>query len=262
MTDTDDRNAINAQAIRTLSEIRSFTPEGVKRYTDALVAVTKGDVGIDFLATIAADPELTTIVLSGICLNISVYATKYEMGSSVIDQLTAQQVKALLHADNINVWAWLDAQFRESLYPVKKGKVFVGDVLRHVVLNHGVRSNKATHRHLLRAAVNTVEKFGANAAFLMATPTEHTTFEEQIMSRTEKHPIAGSSEFVQVAKTLYCDKATGKPKRNTAKGKVGSLMRLIKVVGQLDVNYDAASFMADEIIALLPRHEFGKYLPA
>ena len=245
-----------------VTEVRAFTPEGLDRYLQTVIAVGKGDVGIEALDSVRDDKSLSVLVLSGVSLPVSNFATKYEMGLSIQNNLTEAQLARLLHSDNVNVWAWLDSYYKDSVYPVKKGKVFVGDVLRHVVLNQGSRSTKATHRHLLRAAVNTVVKYGENARFLMGKPHEHLTFEEQIMSRRERHAIAGSREFVDAVVQLYFDVRTGKAKKNAAKGKVGSLMRLMKVVAHLDVNYDVQSLTSKEIISLLPRHEFGRFLPA
>jgi hypothetical protein len=257
-----DTKTGNNMPIRSLNEIRCFTSEGLERYTDAIVAVGNDEATLDLPAAIAANPEFSTPIITGIRLDIMPFTDKYQIGRSFIDQLGTHHIQTLLHADNNNAWAWLDAQMREVLYPTKKGKVFVGDVLRHAILSQGSRSSLPTHRHLLRAAVNTVFKYKEDAEFMMDSPTEHTAFEEQIMSRKERHAISGSVEFVKAAKFLYCDPATGKRRRNCAKGKVGSLVRMIEVVAQLDVNYDAASFVAAEFIEKLPRHEFGKYLPA
>lgn len=250
------------KTVRVINELRNFTDEGLDRYIQTIIAVGKGELDVTAIDTVASDPSLTFVVMRDIVLVIDEYATKYEMGEHIRSQLTPAQISELLHERNHGVWAWLDAQCRETLYPVKKGKVFVGDTLRHVILNQGSRSNKATHRHLLRAAVNTVVKYGEDARYLMDAPHKHTTFEEQIMSRKERHAIAGARNFVQAVVRLYFDLATGRQKRNAAKGKVGSLMRLIQVVKHLDVNFDIASLTADEFIALLPRHEFGKFIPA
>lgn len=250
-------------AIESISEIRRFNAKGLAEVETRIAALAKEAASVSDLVDLLWNDELTEIACSGVSIPVSVFdpkAGKYDLGRAIVDALDERMVRQLL-ADE-GVWPWLSIVFSGSIFPEKKGVAYVGKLSRHLISTVGGRSSKASHRHLVRGAVNAVFRFGEQARGLMAGPSEHTTYEEQIMSRTERTQLAGSTEFVRLVNVLYFDPAKGKHKPNAAKGKTGSMMRLIDLVGQLETNYDVAAMSAEEMIGILPKREFSRYLKA
>lgn len=249
--------------LETISEIRRFNALGLQEAEIRLNALSAGVAGLADLTALLFDDKYTEVALSDICISVALLdpkTGKYDLGRTIVEALSERAVRQLLADDA--VWPWLSIVFSASIFPEKKGAPYVGKLSRHLVTSVGGRSSKATHRHLVRGAVNAVFRFGESARGIMAGPSEHTTYEEQIMSRTERTQLAGSTEFVRLVNVLYFDPAKGKHKPNAAKGKTGSMMRLIDLVGQLETNYDVAAMSADEMIEILPKREFSRYLKA
>ncbi|WP_327210369.1 hypothetical protein [Rhizobium leguminosarum] len=250
-------------AIETISEIRRFNAAGLVEAEARLNSLAIGIATLSDLGDLLFDDKYTETAFSGVSIPVDVFdmkTGKYDLGRTIVDALDERTVRQLLGDEA--VWPWLSFVFAASIFPEKKGVAYVGKLSRHLITAVGGRSAKASHRHLVRGAVNAVFRFGEQARGIMAGPSEHTTYEEQIMSRTERTQLAGSTEFVRLVNVLYFDPAKGKHKPNAAKGKTGSMMRLIDLVGQLETNYDVAAMSADEMISILPEREFARYLKA
>lgn len=250
-------------AIESISEIRRFKDAGLERLEILLTAITKDVASVSDLDALLWDDALTEVAVSGVSIPVAVFDAKtgkFDLGRAILDGVDDRGARQLLADDA--VWPWLSILFRTSIFPEKNGKPQVGDLSRHMIRKIGGRSAKAMHRHLVRGAVNAVLRFGDDARGLMAGPHQHTTFEEQIMSRTERTQLAASSEFVRLVNVLYFDPSKGKHKPNAAKGKIGSMMRLIDLVGQLETNYDVSAMTAEEMMSILPKREFNRYLKA
>jgi hypothetical protein len=250
-------------AIESISEIRRFNAAGLKEAEARLNALANGIATLSDLNGLLFDEKYTETACSGISIPVSIFDVKtgkYDLGRTIVDALDDRTVRQILSDEA--VWPWLSIVFSASIFPEKKGVAYVGKVSRHLITTVGGRSGKASHRHLVRGAVNAVFRFGDHARGIMGGPSEHTTYEEQIMSRTERTQLASSTEFVRLVNVLYFDPAKGKHKPNAAKGKTGSMMRLIDLVGQLETNYDVAAMSADQMIDILPKREFARYLKA
>lgn len=187
------------------------------------------------------------------------FPTKFEMGMEVCTAAGEDRLPALWPMDEL--WPALSLAFHQSTIPVRDGKWFVGSPSRHLVTRVPGRQQDQGHRHLVKGAAVAVSRFGVEARVLMGGPHEQAKIEEQIMSRKRDMGLASSKELVRAAYQLYYDPDKDAVKRGAKSTGAGSIMRLIDVLGQLDVNFDVPSLEASEILALLPRDEFGKFLP-
>lgn len=242
--------------------IRRFNASAVEKLHLTLIALSNGSADLDSLGAFLFEDGLTEVLEPEIMLDPSKFAgitSKYEFGKIFAKQVGEEDVRRLLADDD--AWPWLSLLFRETLIPRKENGFYVGDLSRHMIVTLGGRNNKARHRHLVRGAVNAVHRFGELAAGLMDDVTSHTTFEEQIMSRTERQRLAASVEFVRAVNLLYWDKKKKRHRKGAAGGKLGSMRRLIEIVHQLEANYSVASLTAEELMALLPKREFKAFLP-
>jgi hypothetical protein len=187
------------------------------------------------------------------------FSSKFEMGMEVCSAIEPERLTALWANDGL--WAALSLTFHQSTFPVKDGQWFVGSPSRHIVARIPGRLQDQSHRHLVKGAAIAVSRFGADARVLMGGPHQQAKIEEQIMSRKADMGLASANEVVRAAYQLYYDPDADAVKRGAKSTGAGSIMRLIDVLAQLDVNYDIPSLEANEIIALLPKKEFGKFLP-
>lgn len=188
------------------------------------------------------------------------FRTKFEMGMEVCTAAGEHRLPTLWPMDDL--WASLSLAFCQSTFPVRDGKRFVGSPSRHLVTRVPGRLQDQGHRHLVKGAAVAVSRFGVEARVLMGLPHEQTKIEEQIMSRKRDMGLASSKELVRAAYQLYYDQDKNVVKRGAKSTGAGSIMRLIEVLSQLDVNFDVPSLEATEILALLPKEEFGKFLPS
>lgn len=241
--------------------LRRFNDKGLAAFNAALL----GDGGKhcrpeSLLESFLDSPEFTEVVAEGVELPEGPFANKYEFGKALAEALGPEVVRRALADDA--VWPWLSYVYRDCVMPLKPQGRFVGSPSRHCISNMGERSSKSHHRHLVRAAVSTVHRFGEDARYLMGKIDGHTTYEEQMMSRRESLRLASAAEIVKAVGILYFDPKKQRHKRNAAKDAPGSMIRLVEVINQLDVSYEIESLTAAELLALLPRKEFGQWLPA
>ena len=244
-----------------MEQLRRMTDSGIDTMIERLIAVSKGQGGHASLAEILETDGATAPLSQDVAADMAALAEctgKYEFGVRFIEAVGPDAASKLLADDNF--WAWLSLRLAETVMPERAGVINPGGIARHVVVQIGSRSGKARHRHLLRGAVNAVLRFGSLAEALMGSLTTHSTFEEQIMSRSERQQLAGSPEFVRAVNILYWNAAKKKLKPASSKGAWGSMMRLIQVTQQLETNYPVALLTAEELIALLPKREFGRFL--
>jgi hypothetical protein len=191
-------------------------------------------------------------------LRVRKFSTKYEMGMEICTAF-AERLSEMWNVDEF--WAAMSLTFHASTFPVKNNEWFIGSLSRHLISRIPGRHQDQGHRHLVKGAASAVSRFGQEARVLMGGPHEQAKMEEQIMSRKSDIGLASSKEVVRAAYLLYYDPDKDVVRRGAKSTGTGSIMRLIDILKQLDVNYDVASLDAQEIVSLLPRAEFAKFLP-
>lgn len=204
--------------------------------------------------------EYSYLLEPGFEVNPRKFGTKFEMGMEVCTSAGNTILPSLWPTDGL--WAALSLMFHQSTFPSKNGQWFIGSPSRHVITRIPGRKQDQSHRHLVKGAAIAVNRFGTEARVLMGGPHEQAKMEEQIMSRKTDMGLASSKEVVRAAYELYYDPDKDAVKRGAKSTGAGSVMRLIDILTQLDVNYDIPSLQASDILSLLPRKEFEKFLPA
>jgi hypothetical protein len=183
------------------------------------------------------------------------FQTKYDMGMAVATAVDKINIAKLFANDT--AWSWLSLFFYQSTMP-KKGKGwFVGAPSRHLIERIPGRHQDQSHRHLVKASAVCVDRFGPQARVLMDKPDGQSKIEEQVMSRNTELQLSTSVPFIKALNRLYWDTEHHEIRRGARGEGPGSIMRLIRVLNQLDTTYDFSSLQADEIVSLLPAKEFG-----
>jgi len=82
--------------------------------------------------------------------------------------------------------------------------------------------------------------------------------EEQVMSRRVDPPLAHHQEFVKALHRLYWDAENDDLKSGARSDGPGSVMHMIDLLTQFDMNYDISSLECDDFLRLLPK-DFDKF---
>ena len=202
------------------------------------------------------DETLTELWVDGGDIEIKAFARKYELGVHVLAALGSKWEAAL---DDAGLLAWLSLALHESTMVNAAGKAYLGQPSRHLVaIDNQWSSYTHSHRHLVRSAVFFAGHFGPAAqVFLAGHPSEHSKIEEQIGSRkTEGLPF--SKPVAEALYALYFDPKTAKIRRGAASNRAGAIERFVRVIRQLDLNFDVHARSGADLVALLPK-EFARF---
>lgn len=183
--------------------------------------------------------------------------SKFDLGLQIVTAAGPSNIPKLL--EDPAVWPWLSLFFAEKTMPVKNGKRFIGHKQRHLIMNSaGWSAYDHGHRHLVRAAVQSVFYFREHARVLCARVSDNTKLEEQILSRKTLYPLAYMRNVVEALHRLYWDPAENRARKGSGSEGPGGVVHFVRSMAQLDVNFDVASLPADRLIQLLPG-DFGKW---
>ncbi|MGE3622338.1 MAG: hypothetical protein AB7H77_00495 [Bdellovibrionales bacterium] len=95
--------------------------------------------------------------------------------------------------------------------------------------------------------------------FLAAVPSENSKLEEQVPARIKKG-LAYCHSLAEAIYKLYWDEKRETHRRGSRGEGAGGIIRLIKILEQLDVTFDIQTVTGDQLVALLPKEEFNEYL--
>lgn len=234
-------------------KLRRFNTAGMNRFADYVRGGARQSVSPP--REILESPVFSEPFLD-VELEEKRYTSKFDLGMDICAVVETAGIKRLM-ADE-RVWPWLSLFYADSTMPVRKdGLFFVGDAQRHLLGDKTVWSQyNHHHRHLVRGAVQAVSQFGTKARVLLGRPDEHSKLEEQLMSRKVGASYAYSESVMDVVNRLYWDGPKLKTKRGAKSTGMGSIVRFVQVLRQLDVTYDVASLDANGLYELLPSPEF------
>ncbi|MTH97598.1 hypothetical protein [Roseibium sp. RKSG952] len=243
--------------VKSFTEIRRFNEAGLDAFRLFIDGSDEQCVRTLFPEEHLTSPAYTEVVMADIEIPLEGVVTKFDLGKSFVDNLSADQLRVLM-SDN-DVWPWINAFLGELIFRKKGNRFFTGATSRHIVERIGGRSSESHYRHLARSAVRGVMRYGEAAKVLLdGKPSEHSKLLEQIASR---HGFASSPELVRLAERVYFDPTKGKVKSGAKSMGRGGIHRLIVVFEQLGRVYDVTAMNSDEILGILPRREFSRFLP-
>ena len=240
----------------TKKPIRKFTDEGLKAF-EAYIdqgPLVKSPPPVELLE----DDRYSQPLGLGEVM-VKTHRMKFDLGAGILADIGKENAAKLLTEPN--AWPWLSLLFHQSTMPKKLDTWFIGTKNRHIRGKIAGRKQEQSHRHLVYAAVFNVYRFAAAARVLMEGASQQAKIEENIMSRRRELPVASSTEVVKALYKLYWDPAKGGRVRKGAKSTgAGSIIRFIDLMRQLDATYDLLSMSAENVVHLLPKAEFGKFL--
>lgn len=230
-------------------EIRKLTDDGIETFRQYLDHLRSG-ASDDPPRHLLTDPK----------------ASRAVHGAGSVSQRTFQsRLDATLYLDNAlegidadeaesgtGLWTWLALFYFDEVCPLDAaGHRSPGSDYRHIL----VPDYRRGHRHLLAGAYLVYSVFGLGedlaALLLCSRPSAENQFCKELAGRQNFITNRG---ILSAANQLYFNPLTGQPKRGSQvkKGVPGTLQRFIRVIQQLDVNYDLYSMTGIEIVGLLP----------
>lgn len=239
-----------------MPELRRFTAKGLREFVDYLNPQRGDDPG-EPPSHLLFDTECSHVSRPRVELSDPVtFDSKFDLGLAICTSLGTERIPRLLEDDM--VWPWLSLYYSASTMPFRNGRRFLGDKARHVIGDplNGWKDYDHAHRHLVRTAVQAVFTFRDRARVLMERPDQHTKLEEQLLSRKAALHFAYSQQLVEVIHLLYWDPEKGRARRGAKSTGAGSIVRLMDVLRQLEVNFDLLGVDSARILDLLPRPEF------
>ncbi len=156
---------------------------------------------------------------------------------------------------NQGLWTWLSLFLFDQVCPADPdGARRPGQDYRHIP----EFSFRYRHRHLLFGPYQVFRRHGIDSTLLLSGPLHRES--------TIYHEIAGRQDLianlgvVNAATRLYLDEDSRSPKPGSQAASVrgGSVRRFVRVLQQLDVNYDIYGMSGADILSLLPS-EFDQW---
>lgn len=155
---------------------------------------------------------------------------------------------------NRGLWAWLSLWLFDTVCPPRAdGGRRPGQTYRHIP----DFSYRHRHRHLLLGPYELFRRHGPRALVLLTSaPHEATRLYQDIASRRD---LVANAGVIEAALLLYMDRRTASVRRGVHSDAVpGNVRRFIRVLQQLDLNFDIYGMTGRQIVALLPA-EFDEW---
>lgn len=235
--------------------LHQFTDEGVRAFhelLDQMKAHEEHEVPRDLLT----DPVFSTdlgIRLPSTPKNLdSRFALAIWLSSALEPTLRASIGSA-------GMWSWLAAHLMDVIAPARAdGTRKIGERSLYVLEED---TWNRYYRHLIAGPCRVVRAHWESPtdarAILAGKPSVPGELYEQIASRQE---VITTPVLLRLTQQLYWDVSAKGLRRGTAGKGAGSARRLASVLQQLDLTWDLNEMTEDEVIRLLPRREFSRFL--
>lgn len=238
--------------------IRQFTERGIEQFRAYLTAAKAGATD-PLPAALLFDDAYARTLDRHITVEPQSFATTLEMVRYLHPKIKALRLEGKLY--DRGLWAWLTAYYFDQVCPPDKaGRRKVGEIVRY--LPSAELDFRDTKRHLLGAAMRMYDTHGEKRMqlFLYTPPYERSDFLRLI---TESQELAANSNLLDSLHRLYWDEFTQRPVRGakgSKKGTPGSVLRFFALMNQFNRTFDLFSMTGEQIVALLPKDEFGRWL--
>ncbi|MBW4436543.1 MAG: hypothetical protein KME04_05380 [Pleurocapsa minor GSE-CHR-MK-17-07R] len=234
--------------------IRQFNDAGLRAFLDYLRRVKEGDTqrSPDFLVD---DQKLSSALNPGQWIDPRSFDTALDMVEYLYPRVMALSLPNKLYDPGL--WSWLAAYYFDVICPPDKhDRRRVGELESYIATGDSRKSN----RHLISAAIRFYHYHRPhNQLALYLSPGRRSEYLRVIQ---ESPQLFTSPGLIEAIHRMYWNPETGAPYRGTLgdSNRSGSIKRLSVVMNQFAVNYDLQGMSADQILELLPKKEFGRWL--
>jgi len=239
-------------------QLRRLNREGSDQFAEYL-AVLRSDARTPFPRELVDDQRFTEALGATVEVDDVQFVNKFEAGqylAGVLSPVSQQRLRS-----DAGLWSWLAGWFFDQLCPTDgRGRRKPRETSKYIPQPGDHRYG--LDKHLLFFPWKMFQLHGRAAEFLLSQALP-------IDSRAQRewtgyyHNL--STDLIELCRMLYWDEERKRLKRGTLaspKGrrrKNGGLRRFVQVAHQLEVTYDLFGMSASQILALLPRDEFGRW---
>lgn len=232
--------------------IRALNSSGIEQFRRYLARLRDGAAGSP-PSSLLQDSTFTSELAVEIQIESQQFASRFALGRFLCEVLSPLPPEEMDR--NAGLWAWMSLFFFDLVCPVSRdGGRRPGQDYRHIP----DFSYRYRHRHLLYGPYQVYRRHGVLSVLLLSGPVNsESAIYHEIASRQD---LIANKGVIEATLSLYMDRKRGAPKHGCQdpKGPPGSIRRLVRVLQQLDVNYDVYGMSGKDIVGLLP-NEFDAW---
>ena len=233
--------------------IRAFNTVGIEQFRGYLARL-RGGILVDPPRNLLEDSSFTKELPTDIELQAQQFPSRIVLGKYLCEALAVLPPEEVDR--NTGLWAWMSLFFFDQVSPVRKdGSRQPGQDYRHIP----DFSYRYRHRHLLYGPYQVYRRHGGFSALLLSGPVNsESAIYHEIASRQD---LIANRGVIEATLELYMDRKRMAPKQGSQDPKAppGSIRRFVRVLQQLDVNYDIYGMSGKDISSVLPT-EFDSWL--
>jgi hypothetical protein len=233
--------------------VRRLNGAGIEQFR-AYLARVRGGIALDPPRDLLEEPNSSAELSTDIEVDMRQFSSRFVLGRylcSLLDRLHRDEMDR-----NIGLWAWMSLLFFDQVCPVAKdGSRRPGQDYRHIP----DFSYRYQHRHLLYGPYHVYRRHEGFSILLLSGPVySESAMYHEIVSRQD---FIANRGVIEATLELYMDRKRRAPKHGSqhAQAAPGSIRRFVRVLQQLDVNYDIYGMSGKDIVSLLP-NEFDIWL--
>lgn len=233
--------------------IRALNSAGIEQFR-AYLARLRGGIVADPPRSLLGDSNFSVELPADVEVSARQLSSRFALGNylcEVLDHLRPEDTDR-----NIGLWASMSLVFFDQVCPAAKdGSRRPGQDYRHIP----DFSYRYRHRHLLYGPYQVYRRHRGYSVLLLSGPvnSENTIYHEI----TSRQDLIANRGVIEATIELYMDRKRRGPKQGSqqAQAAPGSIRRFVRVLQQLDVNYDVYGMSGKDIVSLLPG-EFDVWL--
>ena len=226
--------------------IRALNSAGIEQFR-AYLNRLRGGLVADPPRGLLEDANFSVEIPADVKASTQRFSSRFVLGNylcEVLDRLRPEDTDR-----NIGLWAWMSLFYFDQVCPIAKdGGRRPGQDYRHIP-DLGYRYR---HRHLLYGPYQVYRRHRGHAILLLSGPvnSENTIYHEI----TSRQDLIANRGVIEATIELYMDRKRRGPKPGSqqAQAAPGSIRRFVRVLQQLDVNYDVYGMSGKDIVSLLP----------
>lgn len=248
-----DGHWLNEPLVQSIP-IRKMTEEGIAAFYDYLKALKSG--GTNHLPDeLMLNERFARVIDISVTVEPGSFETSFDMANYLHPRIQSLSLPGKFY--DVGLWAWLTAFYFDSICPADaSGRRRVGEIARYIP--PASRAFRDSNRHLMALAIRMFDIHGEKRMklFLYTHPSEMSSY-MRVVAETQE--LAANSGLLDALNILYWDEEKQRPKR-AARDMPGGLFRFMAVMNQFNRTYDLLAMSGKQIINLLPRDEFSRWL--
>lgn len=246
-----DGHWLNEPLVQSIP-IRKMTEEGIAAFYEYLKALKSGGTN-PLPDELLLNERFARVIDISITVEPGTFETSLEMAKYLHPRIQSLSLPGKFY--DAGLWAWLTAFYFDSIcHADSLGRRRVGEIARYIP----PISRASSYRHLMALAVRMFDVHGEKRMklFLYTSPAEMSSY-MRVVAGTEE--LAANAGLLDALNILYWDEEKQRPKR-AARDMPGGLFRFMAVMNQFNRTYDLLAMSGKQIINLLPKDEFGRWL--